>query len=841
MGKSLPLRLLRRRHGALLAFIAIYSFGFSAFLLVNDLIRETRKDMATKSRELLEGDIRFLSRRALTSPESAVLDSAFPVGTPKAEVWGFLSMVRSNHSAKLVQVRAVSKNYPLYGNFRFDPSSSAFDLQHWQSGEAILPPELCAALSLKPGDTVWLGEKGFRVAAIYTDRPGGHFQFWELGGRIYIPLEDMPETQLEQKGSRIFRYQFFGLTPSEDAQVLARKLENRFSDPEIELTAHSDSDSELGRTLSMVGGFLQLAALCIFWLAAAGGAFFFRHHLAGERRVFAILKSLGASPRQIFLWTFTQNTLLSFIAALLSLGLALLEKVALRPLETSMGLVSEVSWPWETALISMILLPITALLFSLGDLLVASRIPARSLFRPSESGALPRWIKGFLLGLQGLFFSGLAFAFSRSLILSGSAVLAAGLGLLLLLSLGGGGLTLLWSQRHRFHYGSRIMLGTLYFGRDKALAAFLTLGFVLFATALIPSLRAALILELRAPTGNAVPRLFLFDVQEDQVDSVSHWMKMRGKQVREFSPMIRARLDEVNGKPYHRDSGKKSTLEESRNRQFRNRGYNLSYRKQLSVSEKISSGKFWSGPALENGPLPEISVEKAFAKRLKFSLGDTLTFDVQGVDVSGLITSFREVHWTSFQPNFFVLFQPGALEMAPKNFLGTVGECAPEEVDSLQTGLARAFPSVTVIHLGEAVDRILVLLGTLQKLVTILAFFALWVGIAMLILVAEAFARDLERSALLLQILGESPNRMLWRLSGLFVGFTLTAGICGVALSQMAAFAVCRFLWNIPWTPDMATILLAFLLASLTGLGCAGYAVFRIRSHSPRELLAGEA
>jgi putative ABC transport system permease protein len=278
-------------------------------------------------------------------------------------------------------------------------------------------------------------------------------------------------------------------------------------------------------------------------------------------------------------------------------------------------------------------------------------------------------------------------------------------------------------------------------------------------------------------------------------------------------------------------------LEEERDRRFRNRGYNLSYRDSPGSSEEIRAGIFWAGPA-EEGALPQISVEEDFADRLDFTLGDTLAFDVQGVEVAGVITSLRRVHWTSFQPNFFVLFQPGALEMAPKTFIGTVGPCDPGEADTLQTGMARAFPAITALNLREAVERILNLLGTLQSLVSLLAGFALVVGVAMLAVVAQAMARDLERPALLLQVLGEEPRRMERRMAGHFAIFGALSGLCGVLLSQTASFAVCRFLWKMPWTPDWVTALAAGSLAAAAGWVCAVYGALRARRRSPRALLS---
>ena len=62
--------------------------------------------------------------------------------------------------------------------------------------------------------------------------------------------------------------------------------------------------------------------------------------------------------------------------------------------------------------------------------------------------------------------------------------------------------------------------------------------------------------------------------------------------------------------------------------------------------------------------IPEVSVDRGVAEDLKLALGDTITWDVQGVRVPTRVTSFREVNWTRFEPNFFVVFERRALGRA---------------------------------------------------------------------------------------------------------------------------------------------------------------------------------
>ena len=86
------------------------------------------------------------------------------------------------------------------------------------------------------------------------------------------------------------------------------------------------------------------------------------------------------------------------------------------------------------------------------------------------------------------------------------------------------------------------------------------------------------------------------------------------------------RLETVNGITAAQ-AKKDSTLNLSR--WLFSREYRVTYRDSLTESEKITNGT-WKGKANGNG-LPEVSLEKNFANRSGMKMGDTLTFNVQGV------------------------------------------------------------------------------------------------------------------------------------------------------------------------------------------------------------------
>ena len=94
------LRLLRHKRSAWISFVAIYSLGLSVFLVVNGLSRNFQTEIRSKSKELLEADLRVHARRPFTAGEESTLARLIPAEASRAEVWGFLSMLRAGSVAQ---------------------------------------------------------------------------------------------------------------------------------------------------------------------------------------------------------------------------------------------------------------------------------------------------------------------------------------------------------------------------------------------------------------------------------------------------------------------------------------------------------------------------------------------------------------------------------------------------------------------------------------------------------------------------------------------------------------------------------------------------------------------
>ena len=135
------------------------------------------------------------------------------------------------------------------------------------------------------------------------------------------------------------------------------------------------------------------------------------------------------------------------------------------------------------------------------------------------------------------------------------------------------------------------------------------------------------------------------------------------------------------------------------------REYRSTYRDSLTDSERLVEGRWWSGDSV---PV-EISVEQELALDLGVGIGDEIVWDIQGVPLASRVRSIRTVDWARFEPNFFVVFEPGALEGAPHTLVTLTRIERPADRGAFQRRLAERAPNVTTLDLSvvqEALERL---------------------------------------------------------------------------------------------------------------------------------------
>jgi putative ABC transport system permease protein len=246
--------------------------------------------------------------------------------------------------------------------------------------------------------------------------------------------------------------------------------------------------------------------------------------------------------------------------------------------------------------------------------------------------------------------------------------------------------------------------------------------------------------------------------------------------------LVRARLAKVNGEEFKRRAESEfETREEERSRRFNNRGINLTYSNQLNRSEELVKGEF-PGKPTSNAVEAAVSLEERYAKRMGLKIGDKIEFDILGVPVVTEITSLRKVKWTSFLPNFFVLFSGDDLANAPKTYLMAIKSSRIPRAQ-LQSMIVKKFPNVSCIDVVQATQKITQIFSQMAIALKVMAIFCLLVGLLVLYAIARDMIDRRQGQVALMKMMGLSPRKIFMITMQEFFMLCYSSILLGISVS----------------------------------------------------------
>jgi putative ABC transport system permease protein len=829
-------------------FIFNLSLGLTGYVSLEAFKVSLQDRMNQNSKAILSADIAVSVRRGLTENEKAIIQKVMAKDSEMSETYEFFAMMSSSKGSRLVMVRAIDKNYPLYGSLTL--ASGAVIEQKTQMKEILgsmsvwIYPELEAQLGLHKGDTLQLGQLQLKISDVVSKDGTQTFRAASIAPRVFIDRALLAQSGLIQFGSTYSANYFFKL--KNDQLTMERKTEllKSLTDPSIQIETAKMASEDSSRQLSYLSDYLGLVAIIALFMSALGAAYLFRLFMAERVREVAILRSLGLQATRAVSLYAAQVTilgLLSLIPTVLvsSLVLPLLSQLlaSLTPfdLHPTMSL--------KAVFMALILGVIGSLVICLPFLLKIQDLKPARLFAEekfSSSIEIHRpWV--FLPGL--ILFWLLAVAQSNSFRV-GSLFVSAFFGVLLILfAVGMLLLAVLRSARKVKNWVFKYSWLGLSRRHSSSLAIFIALGLGSLLINVLPQLKVSLQNEFKTESVSKIPSLFIFDIQDEQLAPLQEFLKHEKIESLGFSPLVRARILKINDQPFERkieESGYKTREEESEAR-FRNRGVNLSYREKISVTEKIVEGRNFSGDYdASKQKYPEISVEAKYAGRLGIKIGDVLQFDVQGVEIQGQVIGLRKVKWTSFQPNFFVLVQNGVLNSAPKTFITALPKMSEAKKEELQRQLAQRLSNVSIVDVQRTVNEVLKIADQMSWSLELMASLALFTGYVVLYSIVSGQVRLRRWELNMLKVVGARFSAISKYLIIEFVTLAFAAGLIGASLSVVVSYFISysifegSFVFNWIWPT-----LTAFGVCLLSGM-IAFFASRRVVRESPLVILQEE-
>ncbi|MDH6590995.1 putative ABC transport system permease protein [Variovorax sp. TBS-050B] len=796
----------------LLAVAALTAVGFFADRLQGGLQRDAR--------QLLGGDAVVVSDNP--TPELFIAQ-ARAEGLEGTGTYGFPTMARADDAqggaSKLVALKAVAAGYPLRGNLQTAtavgaPGAITRDIP--PPGETWVDASLLDALGLKLGDTLLLGDAGLRIGRVITLEPDRGAGFMSFSPRVMLNQADVPRTGLVQPASRVsYRYAVAG----EDAAV------KRFSDwaeatikkgelRGVRLDSFEGGRPEMRQTLDRAEKFLSLVALLAALLSAVAVALAARGFAANHLDDCAMLRVLGQSQRTIAQAYAFEFAIVGIVAS--ALGVAIGFAVHHVFVVLLSGLV-------ETALPAATLWPAAfglgmglTLLFAFGlpPVLQLAKVPPLRVIRRDVGGLKPASLAVLGIGVAG--FAALLVAASSDLKLGLIAVggFAGAVALFALLSWLA--VKVLRRSVNEATAPRWLVLATRQISARPAYAVVQVsaLAVGLLALVLLVLLRTDLVASWRQATPADAPNRFVINVMPDQSSAFQQTLRDAGVRKFDWYPMIRGRLVAVNGKPVSPDD-----YVEDRAKRLVDREFNLSNSVEAPPHNSIVAGA-WTPEAQG-----EVSVEEGLAETLGLKLGDTMRFDIGGMQSDARITSLRKVDWGSLHANFFVMYTVGNLPDVPVTYMGAFrapevwpprspasrGPLPPEGAPSslgqpgdgstsFDNALVRTYPNVTNIDMSATINQVQRVLDQVVRAVEFLFGFTLAAGLVVLFAAVTATREERAREFAVMRAVGARASLLRQVQRAELAGVGLLAGLLASLVASAIGWGLARYVFDFSWT-----------------------------------------
>jgi putative ABC transport system permease protein len=819
---------LKRKKSYSLFFLTNFSISliaiFSLFLFQSGI----ENYISSNAKQLMTGEISISARRDLTQKEQELLKQKI---LPHASRDSFLitaySMMYAKDNARLVLIKAVDQNFPLFGRIGFG-ENSFYEAKEpgeiFGSNKIWVYPELLVQLNLSVGDEIQLGQKTFQITKVIEKDVGVGGFGSALAPAIYMSIDNLKETELLGFGSNAWYTRFFDIKNDALIKDYVTQWNKLLDDPAVRIQTYHNANQQIGRLQGYLGDYLGLVALVCLLLSMVGAYYLFRSHLVEQAKSIALLEVNGAGAH----WILKVFSLQIFVLSLIAGGFSLLVSVSMSSYWERLIQLGE-----EFSNLQIPFLPVLGMFVFLLVFVLFSMLPlAWKFIHMDKSSSLmesKNWDWDFKPKDLFIFLpSFLCFVFlsvyiSKSYVVGSIfvavilfAILATYFAYRIIIFLGEKCSPKKFQSKYIFRHLQRDSFGSV--------SVLFALGLSFLLMQLVPQLERSLRKELLFPKNNLLPDLFLFDIQDEQVGPLKDILKEEELTLKFLSPMVRSRLVKVNSVEFEKPLALSGamTREEEREKRFRNRGFNLSYRESLSSSETLVEGSFPQevfDPSKQK--YPDISIEKRFMERLDLKMGDVLSFDLQGVIFEGKITSVRNVKWTSFQPNFFLLFQRGVLEDAPKTFLAALGDLSKEQKQNIQNKIVKQIPNVSIVDVQSVVLRILDIFEKMAFAISVLALFSFVTGLFMVFVIANTRSKERKKDFLYLRLFGASSKKLIQMFQWEFIFIVSTAFLLSLGFSYLLCYflvayvfdAVLEFYWPLPLGLFVLSVLISSMLA----------------------------
>jgi putative ABC transport system permease protein len=584
---------------------------------------------------------------------------------------------------------------------------------------------------------------------------------------------------------------------------------------------------ELSSTLNRAEKFLNLVALLAALLSAVAVALAARGFAASHLDDCAMLRVLGLPQRTIAAAYSFEFVLVGLLASALGVLLGFLVHygfVALLAGLVESALPAPGLWPVLFGLgMGLTLL----LAFGLPPVLQLAQVPPLRVIRRDVGGLKPASLMVLGLGVTG--FAALLLAASSDLKLGLIAVGGFAVATLLFAGLSWLAVKLLRAVVNDATAPTAVVLATRQIAARPAFAVVQvsSLAVGLLALVLLVLLRTDLISSWRAASPPGAPNRFVINVMPEQGPAFMQALKDAGVARFDWFPMIRGRLVAINGR-----NVSPADYPDERAQRLVDREFNLSHSATRPEQNVVVAGRWQPDEA------GAISVEEGIAKTLGVTLGDSLSFDVGGMQTVSKITSLRKVDWASMRANFFVMYPVDQLEGVPATYMSAFK--APE-TKGFDAALVRQFPNITSVDMTATIAQIQRVLDQVIGAVEFLFVFALAAGLVVLFAAVTATREERAREYAIMRAVGARASllRQVQRIE--LAGVGLLAGFLASVVASAVGWALARYVFEFDWVVSPWVPLLGALAGAVLALAAGWWGLREVLNRPVMQTLRSAA
>ena len=847
----MAMREVRASWRRLVFFFICIAVGVGSIVALRSVIQSVRVALAGEARTMLGADVLVTSNRPLSQVVLDRLDAEQRAGRVgvRSESVEIPTMVRpadpSNPAARMVELRAVGPEFPLYGSLTL--RDGAYSHGQLTNHGALVRPELLAQFGLNPGDGIQIGTQTFEIRGVITAEPGRRLGAFTLGPRVMIDRADLDATGLLQFGSRA-SYQQLLRVPERLAPQVAVELDEAFADEFVNVRWYRRTEDQMGENLTRAENYLSLVGLVVLILGGIGVSSVTRVFVQQKVRSIAILKCVGSSSTQMLAVYMVQVLLLGFAGSALGVALAASVLAAVPAFVGDLVSVMKVDFGLTTSAVfqGVAIGLLVSVLFSLVPLLEVRHVKPSLLLRqdipPPSRFDWPKWIvtAGVATALVAVA-SWQAGSVEVGLMLSGGFVAVA-----VILHLVGAGLVRA-VQPLRYSRYFALRQAVLHIARpgNQTRVILLAVGLGSFFILGVRTLQANLLRDFAIQAGPDAPDMFLIDIQPDQRDDLATFLDDANGDAPgpRMIPTLRARVVAVRGREMDIDS-----YQQTRGRGL-SREYTVTYRPNLQANEELIDGQWWGDAPLQGQA--EVSIEERFSDRdsdgnfrlgSRINVGDEMRFDVLGRIITARVTSVRRVDWQDFRAGgFMFVFRPGTFDGAPHTYISALqGPRDPDARARMQGAVAASFPNVSVIDLREILQTIQTIVNNVTLAVTVVGILVLLSG--GLILVGAVSMTKFRRvyEAAILKTLGASSRLIATMLVLEYGVLGAIAGTVGALGAIVLSWAIARYALELPWDPTPSITISGIIATSILVAAIGVLASVDVLRHKPLATLRAE-